>query len=116
MYSVVAKEFPKNGMTIGYSMRRDLTLLQAEIYREVYITEGPTAGDKYKLKKEGTVMFSMPLSALTNIKEYVIEADTKITNISNCVGNVRFIYGVEGNHIAYLKQFLADWEDFWEDL
>ena len=116
MYSVVAKEFPKNGITIGYSMRRDLTLLQAEICKDIYITEGPTAGDKYKLKKEGTVMFSMPLSALSNIKDYVIEADTKITNISNCVGNIRLIYGVEGKHIAHLKELLADWKDFWEDL
>lgn len=116
MYSLVAREAPKNGMTIGYTLRRGLTLLQAEILRDVYLKEGILKGNQTKAKFEDTPLFAVPLSALSDIKEYIIEADTLSVHIDNCIGNVKFIYGEQGLHIQHLREMLGDWKEYWYDI
>lgn len=116
MYSLVARETPKNGMTIGYTMRRGLTLLQAEILRDVYVEEGILKGDQTKAKFADIPLFAVPLSALSDIKEYIIEADTLRVHIDNCIGNEKFIHGDRAIHVKCLREMLADWKEYWYDI
>lgn len=114
MYSLVGRQAPKDGVTIGYNLREDLTLLQATILRDVAVNYGITTCCNTIVKHWGEARHCFP--NMDEIKEFIIEPDSLIKHIDNCTGNRRLVFAKEGEHLKNLKDMLADWDEFWSDI